>query len=173
MQDNKKFQEELKFFKRIEENSKTSKQLTDNVLRNHDYEAIGQRTKIYTDYLDIYVSEFKQKSLIQRIMKSAFFWTILSLLLIMVIVSALSLFFISKKDNITVSDVVIVVTSISGAISSFLILPKVIADNLFPSKEEDHTAEIFEKMFKNDMNIRNIYNAVGDEKIHDTSKLNC
>ena len=36
---------------------------------------------------------------------------------------------------------------------------KVIAVNLFPQKEEDITADLFEKMFDHDMQLRGTYHA--------------
>ena len=65
-------------------------------------------------------------------------------------------------------DIATLITAMVSSISSFLVLPKVIADNLFPSKEEDKTSELFSKMFEHDINLRGIYHI--SENIEQASK---
>lgn len=138
--------------------------ITDSDLKDADLKAVRKHTRVYSDYLETFVDEYKKKARSQRIMKIWFF--VLTILLLFVIIGGgvWSIIIVSAKENISPSDVATVITAVVGSVSSFLILPKVIAENLFPSKEEDKTAEIFSKMFEHDINIRNIYsNAVRDQ----------
>ena len=74
--------------------------------------------------------------------------------------------------TIKTNDVITVITAMAGAISSFLVLPRVMAENLFPSKEEDKTADVFSKMFEHDINLRGLYhvteNIDREKKVPDT-----
>ena len=155
---NNDFQETLNLLDTLINKSKVKKKkITDNDLKNTDLEAIQKHTQIYTDYLDTYVKDYKKKIKSQIIMKWFFFVITLLLLASMIIGGIIVICNISKKLLIKPADVATVITAIFGAISSFLILPKVIAENLFPSKEEDKTAQIFEKMFEHDINLRGMY----------------
>ena len=159
MKEKNDFQLNIKFLNEAVSKSSTSKKrITDNDLKNADLEAVQKHTKAYSDYLEAFVSDFKLKTRNQRKMKIVFFVVTLILLLVIIGGGVGSIFIISKKQDTALPDVATVITAVVGAVSSFLILPKVIADNLFPSKEDDRTAEIFGKMFEHDINIRNIYN---------------
>lgn len=142
----------------VSKSSTPKKRITDNDLKDADLEAVQKHTKAYSDYLETFVSDFKLKTGHQRRMKIVFFAVTLVLLLAIIGSGVSSIVIISKKQATTLSDVATVITAVVGAVSSFLILPKVIAENLFPSKEDDRSAEIFGKMFEHDINIRNIYN---------------
>lgn len=147
------------------------KQITDVYLRDADLVAIQARAKTYTEYLKNYVTDYKNKTHAQRIMKIWFFVLTMFLLLAIVGASSTCLVAISLKDNIKLSDIATVITAMAGAVSSFLILPKVIAENLFPSREEDKTAEVFGKMFEHDIELRGLYHITGNiEQMDDTIK---
>lgn len=152
--DNNDFQDALSMLDTLFSNAKVKKKISDNDLKNTDLEAIQRHTKIYTEYLETYVNDYKKKISAQITMKWIFFIIVLLLLTSMIIGSIIVICNISKKPLINPSDVATVITAIVGAVSAFLILPKVIAENLFPSKEEDKTAQIFEKMFEHDINLR-------------------
>jgi poly(A) polymerase Pap1 len=48
------------------------------------------------------------------------------------------------------------------------VLPKVVAENLFPSKEEDRTADIFNSLINYDLELEKFY--VNQEKPKEKSK---
>lgn len=169
---NTDFQSTLDILERLVNNSKTKrKRITDNDLKDADFEAIQKHTKIYTDYLDAYVKDYTKKSESQRIMKICFFIITMLLLSLMILGGFIAIVIICQKDTIDVSDVVTVITAVTGAVSSFLILPKVIAENLFPSMEQDKTTEIFGKMFDHDISLRGIYHISDNAVNHDEEKM--
>ena len=61
------------------------------------------------------------------------------------------------SGNENVSSIIALITSIGGTITSFIVLPKVIADNLFPSKDDDKTTETFREMIKYDLDVRKLH----------------
>ena len=139
--------------------------LKDNVLKDTDIESLQRNSNAYSCYLETFVNEYKKKSCHQRVMKIWFFVLTLFLLFALIGGGISSIIIVSLKRCITLADVATVITAVTGAVSSFLILPKIIAENLFPSKEEDRTAEIFGKMFEHDISIRSIYNDTNKEKV--------
>lgn len=172
LNNDEEFTSTLDFLRSSIISSKTKKKkISDKDLKNTDLEAIQKHTEIYTDYLNTYVNEYKKKISSQVVMKWCFFVIIILLLITMIICGVVVICIISKKEFISTADVVTVITAIFGAISSFLILPKVIAENLFPSKEEDKTDQIFEKMFEHDINLRGIYYS-SDNDIENSEQQN-
>lgn len=133
------------------------KQITDADLKDADLAAIQERAKTYTGYLKNYVSDYKDKTQAQKVMKGWFFAITMFLLLCIVVASSIALVIIARKETIRINDIATIVTAMASAVSSFLVLPKVIAENLFPSKEEDKTAEVFSKMFEHDISLRGLY----------------
>lgn len=147
------------------------RRITDRDLRRKEYEALQKHSDSYSDFLETYVKEYKKKVHNQRVMKNWFFVLINILLFAIIGGGVAAVAFVCLKKSITTNDVAAVITAVVGAVSSFLILPRVIAENLFPSREEDKTAEIFEKMFGYDTNIRNFYRNL-DGGYSDPSKGN-
>ena len=147
----------LDFLNSMLKYASVEKPITDLDLRESDLEAINSHNKTYTTYLESYVYEFKRKSSAQRTMKSWFFIIVMFLLAIIIIASFTSLIIISLKRVIGIEEIATLLTAIGSALAAFLILPKIIATNLFPSKEEDKTDIIFNKMFDYDMNLRDLY----------------
>lgn len=156
--DNSPYNSTLAYLNSVFKHTSIEKPITDSDLRESDLEAINSHNKTYTEYLDKYVLEFKNKSRSQRIMKNWFFVIVMLLLSVIIITSFVSLVIISSKKIIGFEEIATLLTAIGGAIASFLVLPKIIAENLFPSKEEDKTDIIFAKMFDHDMSLRELHN---------------
>lgn len=155
---NTEYKSTVEFLNLLLSNKNTEKkQITDADLRDADLAAIRDRAKTYTGYLKNYVSEYKDKAHAQKVMKGWFFGITMLLLLCIVVACSIAVVVIARKENIKLNDVATVITAMASAVSSFLVLPKVIAENLFPSKEEDKTAEVFSKMFEHDMSLRGLY----------------
>lgn len=165
------FQRNIEYLKTLTVKTAWPKRkVTDDDLKTADLEAIRRHTRAYSYYLETFVDEYEKKSHSQRIMKNWFFVLTLVLLFAIIGGGVGSIIIVSTKQNISLPDVATVITAVVGAVSSFLILPKVIAENLFPSKEEDKTAEIFGKMFEHDINIRSIYNVPDSGQAPDSAK---
>ncbi|HBL84002.1 MAG: hypothetical protein A2Y17_05810 [Clostridiales bacterium GWF2_38_85] len=129
----------------------------DDYFKNQDYNAIKTRNETYNTYLENYVLNYIIKSSSQRRLRNAFFIIITTLLIILVMTCCLAIFIVASKLETNLSDSITVISAISGVISAFFILPKVIAMNLFPQYEEDKTAELFSMLLSNDMSLRGFY----------------
>lgn len=166
---NADFDSAIQFLNTIfSDNNTPKKPITDFDLKDADLAAIQERTKTYTKYLKNYVLDYEKKTNTQRKMKGWFFALVMMLLFVIISASFISLIIIASKKTVALADITTLITAMVSSISSFLVLPKVIADNLFPSKEEDKTSEIFSKMFEHDINLRGMYHI--SENIEQASK---
>ena len=134
----------------------------------NDIPHIQKRSKIYTDYLQNYVINFRRKNLSYIAMKIVFFCVVIVLLAVITVACFACIKEISKKENIDYADAATAITAIAGLLVSFLSLPKLICNNLFPQSEEDKTAEIFNKMFEHDVKLRELHHANKDAGRNET-----
>ncbi len=147
--------------------SSMDEDINNDHLKESDLRSIERRSRTYSNYLNEYINHFKEKSKQQRGMKIAFFVVILVLLAAVVCGSIAVFIVVATKKDVSVADIATLISATGGLISAFIILPKVIAINLFPQKEEDITADLFEKMFDHDMQLRGIYHAPSAETTDD------
>lgn len=146
------YRESIDFISEIETPNQREHRLKDS-----DFDAMEMRVTAYTQYLRSYVSEYKSKLLTQRKLKTIFF-VVINLLLVAMI--AFCFILINKVLSGNFSSTVGITTIISttvGLITSFFVLPKIIAENLFPAKDEDISEKVFSEMFEYDIKLRNMY----------------
>lgn len=129
----------------------------DSYFREHALDSVQKRNERYCTFLDEYVDNYNQKAKASKGMKRVFFIAIMILLFGMVSACIIAFVNISGKRDISYSDVATVVTAVGGIVASFIVLPKVMAENLFPAQEEDRTAEIFDSMIKYDLELEKFY----------------
>ena len=132
----------------------------DENFRKSDISSISERNALYIMYIRNYTFSYNKRLKGQSKMKWIFFVVILFLLLSLVVGTAIAIWVAINKSETTINynDIAIIVSSIAGVITSFIVLPKVIAKNLFPNTEDDHSAEIFKSVIENDMKLREFYN---------------
>ena len=132
------------------------------ITKDFDYgkkalKTVQDRNDSYCTFLAEYINNYGRKVKATRKMKWIFFVIILILLSGMVAACIVAFINASQKQETDYSNIATIITSIAGIITSFIVLPKVIAENLFPSKEEDRTAEIFDSMIKYDIKLEKVY----------------
>lgn len=149
-----KVMKNLSYVERVGEKRETK---LDDGLKNSDFSSIQKRTKLYETYLTQYFNNYNKKTKHQTIMKWIFFGVTIFLMAFLVGVTAFSIFNLSRQQKISFEDVSLVVTSMAGVITAFIVLPNTIATNLFPSTDEDKSSEIFKSILENDYNLRNLY----------------
>lgn len=138
---------------------------TDNKLEYVDKENIGIHGEYYNKFLEEYVNHLSKKNSNQRRMKWIFLVVILLLLVFIVVSTFSSVYLVIRYRVFNVYSLAGSLSGIGGAITSFIILPKIIAMNLFPCTEDDKTDEIFKDMLKHDDMIRSLYiNKDNEEK---------
>lgn len=140
--------------------SDAPRKMSETKFKSSDLEHIQKRNETYDTYLSTYVSNFNLKAKVQRRMKMWFFIIVMFSLVLIIGASVFAVCRIVTKNLLEVTDVAAVITAIVGMVSSFLVLPKVIGDNLFPVKEEDQTNEMFGRMVEYDMKLREHYDQV-------------
>lgn len=125
-------------------------------LKIRDFQAISDRNETYNRFLESYVDSYSSKAKSQRYMKWLFLLVILFLLGFLVIILSLAVYNFSRNEN-NVFDLASVISAIAGILTSFIIIPKIIAKNLFPSNEEDASSQIFNDMLNYDNSLRGFY----------------
>lgn len=132
--------------------------------RNYDSDEdqVVQRNMAYSYFLNTYIQHYSKKNSAQNRMKSFFFWTIMGILVLITGVSIVLMIILITNGNMSYIDIAQLGTVVAGFITAFIVLPKVIANHLFPSREEDNTAKIFSQMFKYDQQIRESNNQTSD-----------
>ena len=118
----------------------------------------AKRNQAYTNLLEDYVSHHKEKDQANSKYKCAFFIITISLLAIIVVFSLVLICIVSSRDYSGYSDVAVVLGCVSGIVSSIIVLPKIIAQHLFPVDEDKHILGIVQNMQQHDERLRNIEN---------------
>ena len=132
----------------------------DDFLKSSDKEAVNKHNDYYSSFLKEYVCNYKQKNKNQKIMKWAFFILIMILMIAIVTIPLICLFVLVNKNNFNTYNLTAILSALAGAITSFIILPKIIAKHLFPSKEDDKTDTIFKSMIDYDNSLRHFYSKI-------------
>lgn len=143
----------------------------DTVFRNSDIYSIGKRDALYIKYIRSYTDSYVKRIKGQSKMKWIFFLVILFLLFSLVMGTIITILIIANKSKSTINDIAIIGTSMAGVISAFIVLPKVIAKNLFPPTDDDHSAEIFKRVIKNDMKLRQFHNITNTNAIQQNNNF--
>ena len=148
--------------------SVTPTQATDAQLNNAANAAIktdseyDRRNNMYTDLLSQYIDKYKHKEKDKKIYKWIFF--IIVMLAMAAVITVCLIVVVSltiKAESTSLADFAVVLTSIGGIISTIVIIPKIIAEYLFPSDEESNMIDLVKNMQQNDTNIMDILNKKG------------
>lgn len=144
-------------------NSNKSLAADDNELNNavvtqtrEQDEEYDKRNRLYTNLLDSYISIYAKKEQAKSKYKAAFFIVIILLFVGIVVCGLIGLMFLSIEGDGNLANVGIAIANIAGIISSLVVLPKIIAEHLFPVDEESNMIGMVKNMQENDANIRNI-----------------
>lgn len=143
----------------------------DGKIKSSDISSIQQRDELYINHIRNYTVSYNKRVKGQFVMKWIFFIVIMLVLIGLVLGTVLCILLVLKRDNTTINDVSIVGTAMAGVISAFIVLPRVIAKNLFPTTEDDRSAEIFKSVIENDMELRR-FHAKKHADIHSDTESN-
>ena len=146
------YRESIDFISKIENTNQHEHRLKDS-----DFDAMEMRVLAYTRYLCSYVFEYKSKLLTQRKLKIIFFVIINLLLIAMIAFCFIIINKVLSGNFVSTVGITAIISTTVGLITSFFILPKIIAENLFPAKDEDISEKVFGDMFKYDIELRNMY----------------
>lgn len=115
-----------------------------------------QRDVLYAELLQQYIEINKSKAEWNKWYKLFFFVVTLAILVALVIVPMVIYWNISRKCCVNSADVAVVIGCTAGIISSIIVLPKIIAQHLFPTNEDEHMIGIVKNMQLNDSQIRDV-----------------
>lgn len=115
------------------------------------------RNKLYSDLLEQYIEEYKSKSHWKKWYKLAFFIAVLCCFIGIIGASLYAIIIVAKKEAPGIYDIGAVIGSVAGIVSSLVVLPKIIAEHLFPTDEDRNMNEILKSMQENDAAIRNYF----------------
>lgn len=122
-----------------------------------------RRNKLYTELLNTYIQVYNGKEKAKSIYKAIFF-TVTMLLFFGIVASCLvSMVVLSIYGDGSLANVGIAISNIAGIVSTLIILPKIIAEHLFPVNEESNMIDMVRNMQDNDANIRDFIYKPHDE----------
>lgn len=124
--------------------------------RKEQEEEYNKRNKLYTELLGNYIARYSKKEAAKAIYKGIFFGVIMFMFVAIVVCGSVGLLLLSMYGDGTMANVGIAIANIAGIISSLIILPKIIAEHLFPVNEESNMIGMVRNMQENDANIRNV-----------------
>ena len=114
-----------------------------------------RRNRFYTELLSTYIKSYISISGYKKWYKLAFFIIVMLVFVFIVVFCVIGIVHISLKENTTVADFGVLFSSIAGILSALLVLPKVIAEHLFPKDEDANMIDMVKNMQQNDSGIRN------------------
>ncbi len=141
----------------LRQTTKINKRSEDLKFWQSDLHAILNRNLIYGVYLSNYCTNFNKKSKSKRRLGRCFFWITMILLAIIVIGGVVGIGLIFIRGDIGGGEVASIISAIVGMITAFLVLPKIIGDNLFPKNDDDKSADLFELVMNKDFELRKFY----------------
>lgn len=119
-------------------------------------EEYDNRNKLYTLLLETYIENYKCKEKSKGIYKCVFFIITIILFVAIIVGGLMGMVMLSIWRDGSWANVGIAITNIAGIISTLIILPRIIAEHLFPTNEESNMLEMVKNMQDNDANIRNL-----------------
>ena len=116
------------------------------------------RNVLYSNILYAYIEEHKSKNDAKKCYKFVFFAITMITFLALIIAPIIIIFIVTTKASDSgidiVSSIAAIIGSTTGIVSAVVVLPKIIAEHLFPTNEETHLIELIKNMQSNDSNTR-------------------
>lgn len=113
-----------------------------------------KRNRLYTDLLKHYIGSYKSKSRWKRWYKCVYFVVVVLVFLCIVLYCLDSIRNISLKNSSSLADVGVTAGGFGAILSAILVIPKIIAEHLFPSNEDANMIDMVKNMQLNDSGIR-------------------
>ncbi len=116
-----------------------------------------KRDNLYSELLEEYISVYKSKSKRNRKLKLAFFIIAVITFCVIILGAVASMVIVAIKGGLNISGIAVVVGSVANILSAIIVLPKIIAEHLFPTDEEQNMNEMIKNMQENDAKIRALF----------------
>ena len=112
------------------------------------------RDKEYTELLHSYIAQHAKKSKKNGKYKFVFFCCVMLVFFGVVILSVVSIVFLARREEASFSDIGIVLGAAASCVSAIIVLPRIIAEHLFPKDEDSNMINLIQTMQQNDCEIR-------------------
>lgn len=116
-----------------------------------------RRDVLYSNMLEHYLDVHTSKARWNTWFKLVFFTVIMLVFLVLICAPMAAIVIIALKEDVNWEHVALVVSGLAGIITSIMVLPKIIAEHLFPTNEDQNMIGIVENMQKNDSRIRSSF----------------
>lgn len=126
--------------------SKAGRESTEYDFRNH----------LYTLLLQDYINNNASKAAANSIYKLMFFLVVLFAFGALTIAPAIVVCEMAQREKIEIADAVLALGSCVSGVSAIIVLPKIIAEYLFPAREDENMIELVKQMQENDSDIRSM-----------------
>lgn len=133
--------------------------MLDDASQDMDYDHLPylRRDELYSDLLEHYIDTNIDKTHRNITYKCAFFWIAMSIFIVLTVAPIVLLIIIACKNTRYTSDIAVVLGAVGGLISSIIIIPKIIAEHLFPTNEDSNMIDMVKNMQINDSRIRSFW----------------
>lgn len=129
---------------------------TINSRNREENEEYNKRNLLYSSLLEKYITIYEKKEKAKAWYKLFFFMITIILFIAIVGACLYSIIMMQTSTNSDITNIGVAITNIAGIISTIIILPRIIADHLFPTNEESNMLEMVKNMQSNDANIRDL-----------------
>ncbi len=122
------------------------------------------RDRLYTSLLSKYIEQNESKTNDNRCLKKCFFLAIIVTMGIIVSGTAVVFIIMAAKGTESVVSGILAVGGTGSLVSAIIVLPRIIAEYLFPKNEEQHMLDIVQRMQSNDTKMREAHDRRRDFK---------
>lgn len=134
----------------------------DNDLRKQDIKSLGQHTEDYDTILRNYSTHVEKTLCYKRRMKTVFFIMSIIIMVTCIVLVCICIYNlltnISEKDYNVINYIAPTITSITSFLTIYIVIPKIIAQYLYDSKEETAMREIISSIQEYDKYVRKSLN---------------
>lgn len=123
-----------------------------------------KRNRLYTDLLEHYIGSYKSKSRWKRWYKCIYFVVVVLAFCCIIAYCLESIRGVSLKKDTGLVDLGIAAGGFGSILSAILVIPKIIANHLFPSNEDANMIDMLKNMQLNDSGIRSWLRPKEDRK---------
>ncbi|MCI8876489.1 MAG: hypothetical protein HFI77_10780 [Lachnospiraceae bacterium] len=126
------------------------------VQRQEETREYNERNQLYTKLLNQYIDIYQEKENAKKKYKKAYFIITMVVFTVIIVGCVISILGLPKSNTGGIATLGIAGVDIVGIVSSLIIIPKIIAEHLFPTNEESNMIDMVKKMQANDAKIREI-----------------
>ncbi len=126
-------------------------------LTDYDRFAIRERSGSFTDFVGGFVKSTRDRDIQQRLFRNVFFWSVMVLFVGITISCIMILMVNAFRETVYWPNVASIATAFGTLLSAMIILPKIIANHLFPASEQDRSIDLFSKVLEEDRETRKSY----------------